>query len=81
MYIYDETANKYDERSSVDYGLLPCPFCGGEAMVEFSNDNSHKPYVVCKYGTMLEPKCSASIMYACQFETIEEAVEAWNRRF
>lgn len=30
--------------------LKPCPFCGGEAYLDYSSDNAHRPYVVCKYG-------------------------------
>ncbi len=60
--------------------LKKCPFCGGEATLEYTNDNKHRPYVVCKFGTQKEPKCPASIAYHWHYHTEEEAITAWNRR-
>ena len=48
--------------------LKPCPFCGGEAIIEGCDDTLWS--VICK-------KCAASIDYN---ETKQEAIEAWNRR-
>ena len=48
--------------------LKPCPFCGGEAIVDGCDDTLW--IVICK-------ECNSSIGYK---ETKEEAVEAWNRR-
>lgn len=48
--------------------LKPCPFCGGEAIIDGCDDTLW--IVVCK-------ECNASIGYK---ETKEEAIEAWNRR-
>ena len=44
--------------------LKPCPFCGGEA-------EKRDGFVECKY-------CGASTW--CFFESVEDAVEAWNKR-
>lgn len=63
-----------------DIELKPCPFCGGEAELIYSNDNHHKPYIACKFGSMLTPKCSAYNTYQWNYKTVAEAVEAWNRR-
>lgn len=52
--------------------LKPCPFCGSEAELRFSEGESGKRYywIPCK-------KCSC-----CQtiFDTPQEAVSAWNSR-
>lgn len=48
--------------------LKPCPFCGGEAIIDGCDDTLW--IVICK-------ECNASIGYK---ETKEEAIEAWNRR-
>lgn len=52
--------------------LKPCPFCGSEAELRFSEGESGKRYywIPCK-------KCSC-----CQtiFDTPQEAVSAWNNR-
>ena len=62
-----------------DIELKPCPHCGGEAELTFTNDNNRMPFVRCKYGSMLNPPC-----YSCQYpwnhKTVKDAVEAWNRR-
>lgn len=59
--------------------LKPCPFCGGEAELTYTSDNSHKPFVQCKYGVFLKPKCVAC-QYPWRHDSEEEAIEAWNRR-
>lgn len=48
--------------------LKPCPFCGGEAIIDGCDDTLW--IVICK-------ECNASIGYK---ETKEEAIEAWNWR-
>ena len=48
--------------------LKPCPFCGGEAIIDGCDDTLW--IVICK-------ECNASIGYK---ETKEEAIEAWNKR-
>lgn len=59
--------------------LKQCPFCGGEAELVYTTTSTPKPYVKCKFGAMLTPKCEAC-MYPWMYDTEEEAVEAWNRR-
>ena len=48
--------------------LKPCPFCGGEAIIDGCDETLW--IVICK-------ECNASIGYK---ETKEEAIEAWNKR-
>ena len=59
--------------------LLPCPFCGGEAIICYTNDNHHNPYVECRFGVHQKPRCTAR-QYMWQYNTEEEAIAAWNRR-
>ena len=59
--------------------LKPCPFCGGEAELTYTNDNNHMPFVRCKYGCFLNPPCHGN-QYPWRFKTVKDAVEAWNRR-
>lgn len=49
--------------------LKPCPFCGGEAAV-WRSERTLKHQIVCT-------GCLAS---TGQFESIDDAAEAWNRR-
>lgn len=49
--------------------LKPCPFCGGEAHIR-QNGNRVFPWVVCS-------DCIASTRV---YDSVEEAIEAWNRR-
>ena len=60
--------------------LKSCPFCGGEAELTHTNDNNHYPFVRCKYGAYLKPKCMANMYPWLNYKTDEEAIEAWNRR-
>ena len=54
--------------------LNPCPFCGGEAEIDYFDDDEW--FVRC---ANLEGDCE--ICPSTRFyETREEAVEAWNRR-
>ena len=60
--------------------LKPCPFCGGEAVIEIVEPHSH---ILATFmpnyggGAFIEcQKCTCAI----SAETKEEAVEAWNRR-
>ena len=54
--------------------LKPCPFCGGEAHIAYSNDNHHQPHVECD--TL---HCPGNKTYQWHYKTEAEAVEAWNR--
>lgn len=56
--------------------LKSCPFCGSEAVIRYSMDNHHQPYVTCD-----TPKCPGCNPYQWHYRTEEEAIEAWNRRF
>jgi Lar family restriction alleviation protein len=49
--------------------LKPCPFCGGDAFVNFPHDGS-APFVLCRSGDGAGKQCS----------TEAEAVAAWNTR-
>lgn len=54
--------------------LKRCPFCGGEGMLEQKNG----------LGTWIvqcsNNQCPASYMIGWDYDTEDEAVEAWNRR-
>ena len=63
--------------------LKPCPFCGGEATAYA--DNYHKIAVICngcgvKLGIKLE--CGVELIdgWTAEFEDLDAAIEAWNRR-
>jgi Lar family restriction alleviation protein len=60
--------------------LKPCPFCGGKARLDYTNDNKHRPYVHCLTGILLKPMCTLSHVDCWQYKTETEAIEAWNRR-
>lgn len=49
--------------------LLPCPFCGGEALAVFADDLF---FVGC-----MAPSCGGYVLS----DSLKEAVAAWNRRF
>lgn len=50
--------------------LKPCPFCGGSAFIPKSDSGDLLPWVACI-------KCGVETDY---YETVEKAIEAWNRR-
>ena len=56
--------------------LKPCPFCGGEAEVtdEDSYGFSNGDWFVCCN------ECHTYLGFDSQYETPQEAIEAWNRR-
>ena len=59
--------------------LLPCPFCGGEAIIQVISSHTHE---ITKWlpdyngEAIVECKCGCSIMR----DTEEEAIKAWNTR-
>lgn len=55
-------------RASTGEGLEPCPFCDGEAQIEWSFPGG--PYVLCN-------DCGAATFYG---KSIGEAIAAWNTR-
>ena len=59
--------------------LKPCPFCGGEAEMIYTNDNKRRPYIRCRFGVMENPKCQAT-QFPWSYKTEAEAIKAWNRR-
>ena len=57
-------------------GLLPCPFCGGEAfLTKYVSSNKEPDYYV-ECGTDGCPMCLGGLVYP----TEDEAIKAWNRR-
>lgn len=58
----------------------PCPFCGGEAELVFTNTSVPHPYVRCKTGDFLTPRCHGVVQAFYDYKTADEAIEAWNRR-
>jgi hypothetical protein len=68
--------------------LLPCPFCGGEAIL---NEGDGKFYVAClklEPGALPHRKCFATLgenydrdaMPDHMYHSAEDATRAWNRR-
>ena len=58
--------------------LKPCPFCGGEAIIKcHDKDYSDNWFVYC---ANLDGNCEIH-PYTWFYETKEEAIGAWNRRF
>lgn len=60
--------------------LLPCPFCGGEAEITYSNDNHKQPYIRCRFGSTQVPTCPCYNPYQWSYKNISEATKAWNKR-
>lgn len=63
--------------------LKPCPFCGGEARIVSTEPRLYRhsrngKYAVACYGC--EIYLGYDEDYGCQFDTKEEAIEAWNTR-
>lgn len=61
-------------------GLKPCPFCGGEAEISWTQTSTPHPYARCKFGTTLTPMCAGATFFTYRYNTEQEAAEAWNRR-
>ena len=57
----------------IDHVLKPCPFCGGEAIV----NRHHNRYV--DWWLVSCPKCHIT-QAGSEHEFSFEAIEAWNRR-
>lgn len=53
--------------------LLPCPFCGGNAMYNVKDYKDGKPRIVFAFCH----KCGANTGFKSD---VDEAAEAWNRR-
>ena len=54
--------------------MKPCPFCGSEATIE------HKNVLETWIVECSNTNCPASYMIGNDYDTEEEAIEAWNRR-
>lgn len=66
----EEAVSEWNRRVSEIKPLRPCPFCGGKAKVYQSGVNVWR--VMCK-----QLNCGT---LACDWDTPEEAIAAWNRR-
>lgn len=54
--------------------LKPCPFCGGEALLEpYRARKGYEASIQCN-------QCLCSITYDKEETAIEDVVKAWNRR-
>lgn len=53
--------------------LKPCPFCGGEAILRNFDGADYKCECTNNF-------CQASYMIGMNYDTEEDAIEAWNRR-
>lgn len=58
--------------------LKPCPFCGGEAVLEpYESRKGYEAYVQCNSGCIVH---MMTITYDTEEEAIEAVTKAWNRR-
>lgn len=58
--------------------LKPCPFCDSSASIYFTTyPNGESAYCIC---CIHEDDCYLNNAIEADFETEEEAIEAWNRR-
>lgn len=57
--------------------LKPCPFCGGEAVVECHDEDYGDDWIVSCIN--LDGECEIT-PHTKFYETKQEAIEAWNRR-
>ena len=55
--------------------LKPCPFCGNEPKIEFNESIGYVSY----YVKCINLECNVEV-YTFDFNTKEEAIEAWNNR-
>lgn len=55
--------------------LKRCPFCGSKAEIE------HKRVLETWIVQCSNQSCPASYMIGADYDTIEEAIEAWNKRY
>ena len=63
--------------------LKPCPFCGGGVLI--AKDNHDKVLIECEnckllFGIEVENGTELVEGSRAMFDSVEEAVEAWNRR-
>lgn len=56
------------------FKLKPCPFCG--SLGEVHKKKNLGTYIV----ECTNNSCPASYMIGCDYESIKEAIEAWNTR-
>lgn len=61
-------------------GLKPCPFCGGEAKISWTQTSTPHPYARCKFGVRYTPMCAGATFFTYRYNTVQEAAIAWNRR-
>lgn len=55
--------------------LLPCPFCGGEAVIDQENNGIEMTYGIhC-------PNCHCAIIDTGTFNTKQEVINIWNNRY
>ena len=45
-----------------------------------TNDNHNRPYVACKFGCFNNPPCPLGHLVTWDYESENNAKEAWNRR-
>ena len=58
--------------------LKPCPFCGGEAVLEsYKARKGYEANIQCNGGCILY---MSTITYDSEEEAVEAVVNAWNRR-
>ena len=63
--------------------IKKCPFCGGEAHIDFSSNGT---FYISNNGDYIDPmiayiiKCDECGCGTCRHEDIDMAIEAWNKR-
>ena len=64
--------------------LKPCPFCGGKAYIWEDTGRIHRPYWTGKYSVVCY-ECDVlfgyDVDYGGCFDSKEDALNAWNRRY
>lgn len=59
--------------------LKPCPFCGGEAIIDINDASPDKENWTFQVGCDT-PRCRGHAVTSTHYFTVEEAVEEWNSR-
>ena len=63
-----------------DGNLLPCPFCGEEAVIGYYKADERLNKKEAFYVGCGNEQCGCEIEHTGGFKTLEEAIQVWNRR-
>lgn len=78
-YIAENLTEKDIEIIRLSTQLLPCPFCGGEVVVDEIEPHIHSNPIFPDFGGSVYAECPNCDFYMSK-PTVEELEEAWNRR-